>query len=98
MVPADCPDMPKEYLERALRIISKKNDTIVVGPSSDGAFNLIGANVNNMAPVNKGLTGIDWSPEFSLKKMMGQFKKLDIPVHVLPQWHDIIRSLIWSAS
>lgn len=89
VIPADCPDMPRKYLEFAFRTFSKDNNSIIIGPSSDEAFCLIGANVCNKDAINKHLVDIDWSADFSLKKLTNKFKKSNIPIYLLPEWHDI---------
>lgn len=89
VIPADCPDIPKNYLDLAFSTISKDSNTIIIGPSSDGAFYLIGANACNKDTINKHMIDIDWSAGFSLKKLTNKFKKSNIPIYLLPEWHDI---------
>ncbi len=89
IVPADCPDMPQEYFERAFKVILQGQHSVVIGPSSDGAFNLIGIKSCNSETINAYLRDIDWNPDFSLKKLIQQLEKAHISVYQLPISHDI---------
>ena len=90
---ADSPNLPSEVLVEAAESLARPGDRIVLGPSRDGGYYLIGM---------KRLHGrlfedIAWSTEEVAAQTLARIRELDLPVHVLPTWYDVddAPSLSW---
>lgn len=80
---SDSPNLPLEYLERAFKVMEEAD--VVVGPSDDGGYYLVGLNQNQ-----PGLfADITWSTGSVLKRTMAQAELLDLKVELLPMWYDV---------
>ncbi|HYC57550.1 MAG TPA: TIGR04282 family arsenosugar biosynthesis glycosyltransferase [Candidatus Binatia bacterium] len=81
---ADTPDVPISYVGMALDSLS--SERVVVGPSRDGGYYLIGAS----APV-PALFAIDapWSSSDVLAATTRQLDRLSIRPFLLPGWEDV---------
>jgi len=84
IIGCDSPTLPKEYIEKAFNVLNKKS--LVIGPSCDGGYYLIG--VRGAAPpiFNK----IKWGTKDVLKETLKRIPKEMLPsFHLLPFWYDI---------
>lgn len=80
---SDSPSMPTELLEVAFQEL-QQND-LVVGPSSDGGFYLLGL---KDFPRHL-LDGMEWGTERVFEKLLQNAEALKLKVHTLPEWYDI---------
>ncbi len=48
LIGSDCPDLPYEFYDRAMKLIDKSG--AVIGPSSDGGYYLIGFSKSDFPP------------------------------------------------
>lgn len=80
---SDVPDLSLDYLKEAIE--SLKKHQLVIGPSFDGGYNLIGYDLafNSIDFYN----GIKWGSNTVYKETIKRLDKID--KHVLPLWGDI---------
>ena len=84
---ADHPNLPAEYVRQAVRILQCGIDPVVLGPTEDGGYYLIG--MKRLHP--ELFEGISWSSSQVLEETKEQAKKAGLLVILLPPWHDIDR-------
>ena len=85
VIGSDCPDLPVEYLDLAFTAL-ETND-VVVGPSSDGGYYLIGFTKDSFLP--EVFEGIRWSSNRVFKQTADILKFNKRKLYLLPQWHDV---------
>jgi hypothetical protein len=85
LIGSDSPDMPAEFVSRALEALDSYDG--VVGPSSDGGYYLIGFTRTGFLPYVFG--DIRWSGEAVLTQTLKKLEQGRRSVFVLPQWHDV---------
>lgn len=84
IIGCDSPTLPKEYIEKAFNVLNKKS--LVIGPSCDGGYYLIG--VRGVAPPI--FNNIKWGTREVLKETLKRIPKKMLPsFHLLPFWYDI---------
>lgn len=85
---ADHPGLPKEYLVRAVCCLRAGKDEVVLGPTEDGGYYLIG-----MARLHPELfeKGIPWGTAEVLEVTRRKAKERGLSVKLLPPWFDIDR-------
>lgn len=83
LVGADSPDLPLSYVTEAFEKLNVYD--IVVGPSEDGGYYLIGMN----KPHEVIFEGIQWGHEGVLRDTICKTKAAGISYLLLPQWYDI---------
>jgi rSAM/selenodomain-associated transferase 1 len=82
---SDSPTLPTAYLVAAAVALSAPGDRIVLGPSDDGGYYLLGAKRSH-----RGLfEDIEWSTPRVFGQTMARATELSIPVVVLPPWYDV---------
>lgn len=83
IIGSDIPNLPLSYVEEAYRRLDRSD--IVVGPSYDGGYYLIG--------VKKLCVGIfrdvKWSSETVLEKTIKNSQKLNKKIAILHKWYDV---------
>jgi rSAM/selenodomain-associated transferase 1 len=85
LIDSDSPTVPEQTFARAVEILSHANDELVLGPSDDGGYYLIG-----LKKLYRELfEGIDWSTEHVLEQTIQRAREIDLPVHLLPTWYDV---------
>ena len=83
IIGSDTPTLPKGYiLEAFLRL---KDNDLVLGPSEDGGYYLIGLKV----PRYSLFEDIDWSSDKVLRQTINQAKIAEQRVYFLNKWQDI---------
>jgi len=85
LIGSDIPDLPAEYLELAFKAL--ETNGVVVGPSSDGGYYLIGFAKEAFLP--DVFEGITWSSADVFEQTLNILKKHKQRVYLLPQWHDV---------
>jgi uncharacterized protein len=82
---SDSPTLPVAYLVAAAVALAAPGDRVVLGPSTDGGYYLIGKK-----RVHRGLfRDIDWSTERVFQQTLARAAELDLPVVELPSWYDV---------
>lgn len=81
----DSPTLPHEVVARGFQALESARDTVVLGPSADGGYYLIGLN----APHPALFENISWSTSRVLAETVAQAQALGLQIERLPQWYDI---------
>jgi rSAM/selenodomain-associated transferase 1 len=85
LINSDSPTLPVGYLVAAATALAAPGDRIVLGPSTDGGYYLIG-----MKRPHPGLfQDIAWSTDQVLSQTVARAEALGIPVVQLPTWYDV---------
>ena len=85
LVGSDIPSLPLEFVEEAF-VSLEKND-VVIGPSVDGGYYLIGFRDKTFSP--RAFKGIPWSTERVYEETMKVFEHEGLTVHTLKMLRDI---------
>ena len=85
LINSDSPTVPASAFREAVEVLSQPNDVIVLGPSDDGGYYLIG-----MKQLHRLLfEEIDWSTERVLEQTKAQAAKAGLTIHLLPSGFDV---------
>jgi uncharacterized protein len=85
LIDSDSPTVPQRAFADAAQILSQPDDAIVLGPSDDGGYYLIG-----LKKLHRSLfEEIDWSTERVLEQTIERALQLGLKVHLLPAWYDV---------
>jgi len=82
---SDSPTLPAAYLTAAATALAAPGDRIVLGPSTDGGYYLLGLKRRH----RRLFEDIDWSTELVSAQTLARAAELDLPVHLLPSWYDV---------
>ena len=82
---SDTPDLPVHFIKQAIQAL-RTND-VVLGPSSDGGYYLIGCTKKSFSP--DFFNNIQWSTNTVFQETLSIFKRLQKKAYVLPEWSDI---------
>ena len=85
VIGSDSPDLPVEYLELAFCALDT-ND-VVIGPSSDRGYYLIGFARNSFLP--EAFEQISWSSDKVFEQTIDILQQHKQRLYLLPQWHDV---------
>lgn len=82
---ADSPTLPASILVEAANVLSQPGDRVVLGPSNDGGYYLLG-----MKRMHARLfEDITWSTEHVTRETLERARELGLTVHLLPEWYDV---------
>ena len=85
LINSDSPTVPPRAFAEATRILSEKENPVVLGPSDDGGYYLIG-----LKKLHRPLfENIRWSTEQVLEQTLQRAQESDLGVHLLPPWYDV---------
>jgi uncharacterized protein len=82
---SDSPTLPAAYLTAAATALAAPGDRIVLGPSIDGGYYLLGLK----RPHHRLFEDIDWSTDRVAGQTLARALELGLPVHQLPSWYDV---------
>ena len=85
LINSDSPTVPAAAFAQAVEILCQPTDCVVLGPSDDGGYYLIGLKKTH----RRLFEAIDWSTERVLEQTIAAAREIDLPVHLLPTWYDI---------
>ena len=85
LINSDSPTLPAAYLVAAATVLAAPGDRIVLGPSTDGGYYLLGLK----RPHRRLFEDIDWSTERVSAQTLARARELDLAVHHLPSWYDV---------
>lgn len=85
MVDSDTPTLPVTLLERAVELLASPGADLVLGPSEDGGYYLIGLR----SPRPELFRDIPWSTSEVLPETLRRARALDLSVASLASWFDI---------
>ena len=85
LIDSDSPTVPAANFEEAVELLSTTEDRVVLGPSDDGGYYLIGMK----KPHRHLFEQIDWSTERVLNQTMQRATEIGIEVKLLPTGYDV---------
>lgn len=85
MIDSDTPTLPTERLERAVAIMSGGGHDLVLGPSEDGGYYLIG--LRRLHP--ELFDGMRWSTPTVLEETLRRARALGLRATRLSAWYDV---------
>jgi len=85
LIGSDIPSLPLEFIEEAFISLEKKD--VVIGPSVDGGYYLIGFRNDKFSP--RAFKGIPWSTERVFGETMKVLEDEGLTVHTLKTLRDI---------
>ena len=85
MIDSDTPTLPTERLERAVALMRDSGPDLVLGPSEDGGYYLIGLR----RPHPELFEGMPWSTPAVLDETLGRARALGLSSTMLEAWYDV---------
>jgi uncharacterized protein len=85
LIDSDSPTVPAENFAEALELLSAIEDRVVLGPSDDGGYYLIGVK----KPHRHLFEQIDWSTERVLNQTIQRATEIGLEVKLLPNGYDV---------
>ena len=85
LIDSDSPTVPAENFAEAVELLSTTEDRVVLGPSDDGGYYLIGVK----KPHRHLFEQIDWSTERVLNQTMQRANEIGVAVKLLPPGYDV---------
>ena len=85
LIDSDSPTVPAENFAEAVELLSTREDPVVLGPSDDGGYYLIGVK----KPHRHLFEQIDWSTERVLKQTIQRATEIGLEVELLPTGYDV---------
>lgn len=85
LIDSDSPTVPAKNYADAVELLSTIGDRVVLGPSDDGGYYLIGVK----KPLRQLFEQIDWSTEYVLEQTIRQATELGLEVQLLPTGYDV---------
>ena len=85
LIDSDSPTVPAENFQQAVELLSTTEDRVVLGPSDDGGYYLIGVK----KPHRHLFEQIDWSTERVLNQTIQRATEMGIEVTLLPPGYDV---------
>jgi len=83
LIGSDSPTLPAYLIEEAYAAL--QHDDVVIGPSIDGGYYLVG-----MSALPKGLfNGVEWSTDSVFRQTMANAHARRLQVHSLGLWYDV---------
>ena len=85
LIDSDSPTVSAENFAEAVELLSTSEDRVVLGPSDDGGYYLIGVR----KPHRQLFQKIDWSTERVFNQTMQRANELGLQVKLLPTGYDV---------
>lgn len=85
LIDSDSPTVPNDAFSHAVDFLAAPEDCVVLGPSDDGGYYLIGLKKTHRRLFEQ----IDWSTERVLEQTVAAAREIDLPVRLLPTWYDV---------
>jgi uncharacterized protein len=85
LIDSDSPTVPEKAFAQAVEFLARPGDSVVLGPSDDGGYYLIGLKKLHC----RLFETIDWSTERVLEQTIEAAREINVPVHLLPTWYDV---------
>ena len=85
LIDGDSPTLPAEALRSAVEALGRPGDRVVLGPSEDGGYYLIGLKRAHAAPFH----GIAWSTETVYAETVRGVRGAGLELVELPVWYDV---------
>lgn len=85
LIGSDSPTVPASTFAQAMKILSSPNAGVVLGPTDDGGYYLIGFNRLHRRIFEE----VDWSTESVLAQTKERANQSGLPFHLLPVAYDV---------
>ena len=85
LIDSDSPTVPANAFARAVEHLSAPEDSVVLGPSDDGGYYLIGLKKAHRRLFEQ----IDWSTDRVLEQTVAAAREMELSVNLLPTWYDV---------
>jgi rSAM/selenodomain-associated transferase 1 len=85
LIDSDSPTVPAKNFAEAVELLSARGDRVVLGPSDDGGYYLIGVK----KPHQHLFEQIDWSTERVLNQTIQRATEIGLEVKLLPAGYDV---------
>jgi rSAM/selenodomain-associated transferase 1 len=85
VIGSDLPALPLTILETAFELMTASAKQVVLGPSRDGGYYLVGMN----RPTPEIFQNMAWSHNQVLAQTMKRLAKLGVAAELLPTWFDL---------
>jgi len=85
LINSDSPTVSEKVFTEAATVLAQPDDTLVLGPSSDGGYYLVGLN----RPHQVLFEDIAWSTDRVLQQTIERAQKINLKIHFLPSWYDV---------
>jgi len=85
LIDSDSPTVPAEAFQAAIAALAREGDRVVLGPSHDGGYYLIGLKRPHAAVFDR----ITWSTASVLEETLERTREAGIEVVLLPMWYDV---------
>lgn len=85
LIDSDSPTVPQRVYRRAVELLAGADDCVVLGPSDDGGYYLIGLKKAHRALFEQ----IEWSTEHVAEQTIERAKKIGLVIELLPTWYDV---------
>jgi rSAM/selenodomain-associated transferase 1 len=85
LIDSDSPTVPAENFAEAVEMLSTHQDRVVLGPSDDGGYYLIGVK----KPHRHLFEQIDWSTERVLDQTIQRATEMGLKIQLLPTGYDV---------
>ena len=85
LIDSDSPTVPTRAYTQAVEALAKPGERIVLGPSGDGGYYLIGMKQPHKEPFER----ITWSTGSVLGETLTRCRQAELEVVLLPTWYDV---------
>ncbi len=85
LIDSDSPTLPTELLTAAVNALAQPGDRVVLGPSDDGGYYLIGLKRAH----RRLFADVAWSTAQVLTQTVERAREIDLSVTMLPTWYDV---------
>lgn len=85
LINSDSPTLPRSVFERAIDLLEREGDRVVLGAADDGGYYLIGLKRAHRNLFDR----IIWSTADVLAHTIERAEEIDLPVELLPFWYDV---------
>lgn len=85
LIDSDSPTVPAAAFEMAVAALAREGDRVVLGPSHDGGYYLIGLKRAHATLFER----ITWSTASVMEETMERAREAEIEVVLLPMWYDV---------
>src|SRR6516165_2007183 len=85
LIDSDSPTVSRDMYAKAVGLLSDREERLVLGPSDDGGYYLIGMKHDRPQLFER----IDWSTERVFNQTMDRARELNLPVSLLPTGYDV---------
>ena len=82
---SDSPTLPSSILADAARRLEQAGDRVVLGPSSDGGYYLLGCKAIH----RRLFEDIAWSTDVVARQTLERAAEIGVEVQLLPEWYDV---------